>query len=380
MRYGRIDLVKKYGGGHRWFEAWADAKLEQLKEMGFNTLGAWHEKYYWGNNFPKTIEIRMSQHAAKANLGWGAGFPDVFDKSFEESVHRALIDHFHGKGQLLLEDESVIGYFTDNELHWWGSGGRWGQNDPGEKNNDTSLVNDYIYLPEHAAGKRAWVDFIRKRYGDIEALNRAWNCEYSDFDDLLYIGNYRAEGEAFEADKLEFLRIIAETYFKTTSSLLKQYAPNHMNLGCRMVGTSTPDVVLEVMKKYVDVISLNFYSFDLPRRWLEHVHELTGKPIMITEFSFCSGSRDGFLYNTNGAQNVIVRNQKRRGECYRNFLEQAYEMPFIIGMHWFALYDYDSKGGLLGNYGLLDLEDKPWEEFTAEVTKVNREILEKHER
>ena len=32
---------------------------------------------------------------------------------------------------------------------------------------------------------------------------------------------------------------------------------------------------------------------------------------MITEFSFCTGSDYGFVHNTNGAQNVIVKNQTR---------------------------------------------------------------------
>ena len=87
----REALVSKYGGDAEWFRRFADAKLKQLKAMGFNTLGAWHDRYYLRAQFPKTIEIRMSRRAKKANTVWGTGFPDVFDCSFEASVEDVML-------------------------------------------------------------------------------------------------------------------------------------------------------------------------------------------------------------------------------------------------------------------------------------------------
>ncbi|CAK4840676.1 unnamed protein product [Aphanomyces euteiches] len=141
-----------------------------------------------------------------------------------------------------------------------------------------------------------------------------------------------------------------------------------------MVGTSTPEVIFEVMKDYIDVLTLNFYSFDLPERWLAHIHHITGKPIMITEFSFSAGKEAGFDLVTNGAQKVLVRNQARRGECYHQFVTQAAKMPFIIGTHWFALYDFADRQGLIGNYGLFDQEDRLWKEFADAVKETHRDL------
>jgi hypothetical protein len=374
-----VNVIDKYGGGGQWFDRWSTQALERMKSWGFNTLGAWHERTYWGNHEPKTVEIRCSRYSKKVNNEWGMGFPDVFDPSFTASVHKAMIECFHEKGAALRDDEGLIGYYTDNELHWWGTGGKWGSNNPGEGYNDTHLVDDYIDLPPQAPGKKAWVDFIAGKYGTIEELNHKWGAEYTDFTDLLYIGVYRADHGVLEQDKFQFLRRIAEVYFDTTSSILKQYDPNHMNLGCRMVGTGTPPVVYEVMRSYVDVISINFYSFDLPISWLESIHNLTGKPMMVTEFSFCAGREAGFLYNTNGARKVIVRNQQRRAEAYDDFVTGAAKLPFMIGAHWFAYYDFGHRDGLIGNYGLVDFMDEPYEAFTTGVTATNLNVARRFE-
>jgi hypothetical protein len=375
-------LPERYGDDGEWFDRWAVNKLALIRDLGFNTLAAWHESVYWGNGVPKTVEVRLSRHANKVNTDWGVGFPDVFDPSFKESIHKVLRECFYERGDALRDDPGFIGFYTDNELHWWGAGVKWGNDDPGVGSNVTNLVDDYFELPPDAAGKRAWVAYLEERYGDIETLNNRWNSEYSSFEDLLYIAVYRADDKLLEQDKLDFLRRIAEVYFSTTSSILKQYDPHHLNLGCRIVGISTPEIVLEVMKKYVDVVSINFYRMKLPVNYLKRVHEITGKPVMITEFSFCAGREAGFLYNTNGARKVLVRDQKRRGECYDKFVQDALDLPFIVGTHWFALYDYGYWGNpasLIGNYGLLNIKDEPYEEFAEYLKRTHLSVKKRFE-
>lgn len=360
-----------------WFPKWADEKLSSIQSLGFNTLGSWHHPYYWGNGYPKTVELRMSALAAKANTIWGMGFPDVFDPSFELSVHKAMVDCFYGKGDDLREDSGLIGYYVDNELHWWGSGGYWGSNLMGAENDDTGLVDDYIEKPATSWGKKAWVAFLTERYGTVEALNEAWQSEYTCFDDLLHLFHYMAEKAVFKNDKTEFLRRIAERYFSLTSAVLKQYDPHRLNLGCRFAGATTPRVVLEVMKQYVDVITVNFYDhLETYSDYLTMVHNVTGKPVMITEFSFCAGREAGFLSSTNGAQSVLVRNQAKRGEYYKRFVKAAWNLDFMVGLHWFALYDYAGNiHGLIGNYGLYDIHGRLWEEFAEHVKEANLDLL-----
>ncbi|MBB6729572.1 hypothetical protein [Cohnella zeiphila] len=367
-------LAAKYGGPG-WYARWAEAKLAGVRELGFNTLAAWHDNYFARLPLPKTIEARCSAKAKMVNRGWGGyGFPDVFDDSFRASAHAAMVETFYNKGADPAEDPTLIGLYTDNELHWWGTGGQWGMDNPGEGTNGTNLVEDYIRLPADASGKKAWVAFLKERYGTIERLNERWRAEYESFEDLLWIKEYRAAEEAYAADKLVFLGIIADTYFRTTKDILRLYDPNHLVLGCRMVGTSTPDIVLEAMARYVDVLSVNFYSFDLPAAWLDRAYELTGRPMMITEFSFGAGRSAGFDLITNGAQLTHVRDQKRRGESYREFVRQAAALPYMLGTHWFALYDFWDRQGLIGNYGLYDRNDELWTEFADAVRAAHGEL------
>lgn len=360
----------------RWFPKWMDRLLGEVRGMGFNTLGAWHHKYFWGNGFPKAVELRLSQYAKKVNNVWGVGFPDVFDESFTVSIHKTLIDIFYGNDRLLA-DPGLIGYYTDNEIHWWGSGGYWGDNEQAERGWDnTALVDDFIGLGPAAAGKVRWVNFLRERHSTIETLNRAWDSEYSDFDDLLHTQRYRAKPEAIQVDKLAFLRLVAKTYFETTGSILKAYDPNRLNLGCRYVGNSTPDVVLEEGSRVVDIDSFNFYSMELPAEYLTYAHGITKKPMMITEFSYSAGRDAGFLDSNNGSRNVIVKNQARRAECYDKFVSDAANLPFVLGTHWFALFDYGRNvHGLIGNYGLYDLNARPYTELIAGVKKTNLKVL-----
>lgn len=358
-----------YNQNRDWFPGWISQKRNEMLVLGFNTLGAWHHPWFWGDGFPKAVELSLSQHAAKVNQVWGVGFPDVFDQSFEVSIHKVLVDTFHGHGDSLLRDVGVIGYYTDNELHWWGSGGYWGENDQTANGyENTQLIDDFIALPPNRAGKKRWVAFLRETYGSIESLNAAWGSEYVELDDLLHVGSYRTEPEIFQRDKLAFLRLVAETYFSTTNRILKSYDSHRLNLGCRHVGSSTPLVVLEEGAKVVDIDSINFYSMDFPREYLDKVYALTQRPMMITEFTFSAGRSAGFLDSNNGSRSVIVASEKRRGECYAAFLQEAFAAPYILGIHWFALFDYGKNvHGLIGNYGLYDLHGKPYSVFCDQV-------------
>jgi hypothetical protein len=370
----RAALFRRYGSDGGWLHRWAACAEQRLTELGFNTLGAWHHPVLYQSGLCKTVEIRMSAGSPVVNAGWGQGFPDVFDPGFEDAVHRALSETFSGAGAMLLEDPTLLGFYTDNELHFWGSRGVWGENEQG--NGEIGLVDDYIGQPADKPAKRRWTEFVAKRYGTIEQLNLAWGSEYTSFEDIRDNKSYRAAPSVLVEVKRDFLRLIAETYFRTTSEALACYAKGSLNLGCRCVGSSTPGVVLDVMKDYVDVVTLNFYSMDLPEGYLAHVHGVTERPLMITEFSFCAGREAGFGQNTNGAQSVLVKDQKRRAECYREFVSRAARLPFVVGTHWFAYYDFvPGIEPLVGNYGFFRHDETAYLELCDSARDTHAAVI-----
>jgi hypothetical protein len=372
-------VVRTYGNDAGWYARWADARLHALTEMGFNTLGAWHDPVFWTDATPKTVEIRISRNAPRVNRVWGHGFPDVFSPGFRDSAWREVYSFLRNGGQELTANGALIGLFCDNEAHWWGSRGEWGDNDQAREPDCLELVDDYIRLPPEAPGKQRWIDHLRTRYRSIGALNTAWESAYGSFDELAPLFLYRARPEPYDEDRRSFLRLIAEEYFAVADDVYQTIAPDALRLGCRFVGTSTPKTVLEVARDHMDVVSVNFYRMTLPSEYLTLVHDITERPVMITEFAFSEGRSAGFWKSTNGAQKVLVASQQARAEAYRAWIEESLRLPFLVGNHWFALYDYGNPDGLIGNYGLFTLEDEPYTELQTAMTQTNRDFLERWE-
>ena len=81
-----------------------------------------------------------------------------------------------------------------------------------------------------AAGKKQYVTFLKRRYGDgIDQLNEAYGLELDSFDDLsdhrfgqIQLGHWRV----IEDDRA-FLGQIAEQFYAVIGPAFRKYAPNH---------------------------------------------------------------------------------------------------------------------------------------------------------
>jgi hypothetical protein len=126
----------------------------------------------------------------------------------------------------------------------------------------------------------------------------------------------------------------------------------------------------------VDVIATN-YDLDGPDGWLAHyffdgLAALTGKPILVSEF-FCAA-----MENRTGNQNtghlLKVPSQSERAMVVQKALQNFARCPYIIGTHWFQYYD-EPKGGRGDgedyNMGLVDIEDRPYEEVITSFKQTN---------
>ncbi len=73
-------------------------------------------------------------------------------------------------------------------------------------------------------------------------------------------------------------------YFRQTTLAIRRYDHNHLILGCRFAGKA-PDVALQAMGRFVDVVSLNKYTTATPTALIDYFAKVTGRPVLITEFS-----------------------------------------------------------------------------------------------
>lgn len=351
-------VANRYGSE----EAWAKAVVERLRGWGFNTIGAWSSSSLWTRGIAYTVIANFG--AASVRDAWlTGGFPDVFSSRFRESAERVAREMCTPH----RDDPLLLGYFTDNELRW---GPDW--------RSPRALFDDFFRLAGEEPGKRALVDMLRRRYNSVNVLNEAWGSSFASWDAVaastsLPEPQSAVNRDAIEKDRAEFLELAARQYFQVCREVIKAEDPHHMILGCRFAGYA-PEPVLRGMKGLVDVVSYNDYSSEAPVQRLRQIYDIVGAPMMLTEFSF--KAMDSGLPNTKGA-GVPVATQKDRADGFERYVRALMAEPYMVGYHWFEWADEPKEGRFDGensNYGLVNINDDPWEVLVERMTRVNAEM------
>ena len=111
------------------------------------------------------------------------------------------------------------------------------------------------------------------------------------------------------------------------------------------------------------------------REYLTLLHERTGKPLLVTEWSV--PARDSGLYvnyaHLDWSFPQTVATQQQRGRQAAEFLTQLYNLPFVVGAHWFTWSDIDTKERQ-ANRGLFKANNDPWPELQDALTNVTKDI------
>jgi len=355
------NVLTKYGSVNKWVEV----TVSRLLRWGFNTIGAWSSRELM-QYIPYTVNLNI---LGDFGFDWQTGrMPDVFSDNYVEYAEMKAL--FNCKP--LSNDPLLIGYFIDNEPRW---GPDWRSN--------THLLDDFIKLPGSSPGKKVVVDVLRVIYQeDIDLLNSEFKTSFNSFEELLdYNGTVPSTSRAYQA-RLEFLRRYVERYLSVAVAAIRKYDPNHLILGFRVAGLPTTDYMREVFRiagKYVDVITVNIYNYiEPPVIALNELYHLTGKPLIVTEFSF--RAMDSGLPNTRGA-GIIVNTQSERANATYNFVVKLLSLPYVVGYHWFQYYDQPKEGRFDGensNYGIVKIDDEPYIEMIDMFTKLNLELEKIH--
>ncbi len=369
------NIIEQYGSS----EAWAEEASRRMAAWGFNTIGAWSETELF-TDWPYVLQMNFSR------LGggdWLTGkFPDVFDPEWEDKVRAEALE----KAAPLKNDPRLIGYFTDNELHW---GPDW-------RGLDT-LLEMYFALEAHAPGKRELVRFLEERYNsNVKLFNRTWMMRVKSFDDLLVkkrpgLPAALARGRRRE-DVHAFDELVAERYFKVATDALRDADPNHLVLGSRFHALGVSHGIIRAAGKYNDVVSINYYSrltwlvegiglilgYVTMDDWMADYHSVSGRPLMITEFSF--RAMDSGLPNTKGAP-VTVLTQKGRANNFEEYARSCLDSPYFVGYHWFNYMDEPKSGRFDGensNYGIVNEMDVPYDVLVERMGEINGQAYEIH--
>ncbi len=316
--------------------AWARTATKQLRDWNFNTAGAWsaREIASAGIVYSPVIDIAA---AVQKDVWLKGGIVDYFGVDFHAAADRVAA----AKCAPHAKDPWLLGYFTDNELRW---GKDWRSGD--------GLLESYLKMPETSAGYRKAAELLKSR------------------------GHALAEATA--ADRSDFLEMVATEYARVTSEAIRRADPNHLVLGCRFAGGTAGESAIRAVGRYFDVVSYHSYNANAPISQLEQLTRLSGKPVMVTEFSF--KAMDSGLPNTKGAAKPVAT-QQDRADGFARYVEALAKMSECVGFHWFEYRDEPAEGRFDGensNYGVVKIDFTPWKVLTERMTEVNSRIEELH--
>lgn len=349
-------------------DTFVQAQFDRLRSWGFNALGAWTTEEFFDRGMPYTEILEFFKEGPMLQLpGQKHGMPDIFDPAWEQAINN--------KARTLCatkrHSEELVGYFTDNEIGFgraadinfdlgFTNAGRFGY----------SLLRSFLGLdPGVPARERAW-DFIHDRYADLGQLTAAWGIPIPTEASFQRLNEEQVaiDSEAYLEDAKAFQLLYAEHYFKTAYQTIKRYDSNHLVMGCRF-GAPPDSAILQVMKPWVDVVSINNYRPVLYQR-IDYVNAQTNLPVLIGEFSW---NPDLFKYvplPDEPEEGFSVKERVfRRGE---EVLLRATTHPAMVGYTWYRWVANTSEGARF-SYGLVDREDRE-EMHIGSLQKVHPKI------
>jgi hypothetical protein len=340
--------------------SWADATVQRLRSWGFTTIGGWSD----------TTTLRRSRRMDMAitpvlHLGSTAGAPwfDMWDPKviarMDEVAREQILP--------IRDDPHLLGYYTDNEMGWW----------------NAALFKMTLEQPAGSGQRQRLVKLLRDQYrGRWDALLRDFEprgaAGFAELDraGVLYL---RPGGRGIRVVR-RFLELAAARYYELSRQLIRKYDRRGLILGDRYQSFYYPEVA-RAAGRSVDVVSTNLNANwndgTFARFYLETLHALCDKPILVGEFYMTAReNRSGNKNDSSGFP--VVQTQRERAEGFRNTLTALQRLPFVVGADWFQYYDEPTFGrddGENYNMGLVDIHDQPYRELTAAAAALPQPAL-----
>ena len=336
-------------------EAWAAETLGRLKDWGFNALGAGCDFRLLGHRgLVHTIFLNMGSRMCYGDGEWWirenlhapcTAFPNVFHPDFARACEWVA----RRQCAAAKDDPWVFGYFIDNELCWWGGGGR-----------ETGMFDAVKALPDGHTAKRALTEFLAGRKPTTEL-------------------------------KREFLALVADRYFSATVAAIRRHDPNHLVLGCRFAGFGgAHDVVWRTAAKYCDVVTFNCYPWaDLDRNVMldrkggvpisgkfDEFYAKVRRPMLLTEWSFPALDTGRPCYHGAGQR---FATQDLRVQATALFAKTLLALPYFVGYDYFMWVDQPAPGMNHffpedSNYGLVMEDGTPHRGITSMFAALHRDV------
>ncbi|MGC2411988.1 MAG: hypothetical protein WA459_04740, partial [Stellaceae bacterium] len=333
---------------------WTRDARRRLQEWGFNSAGGWSLAPQQ-LRLPAVIDLELGRHA---KFHWFDPFaPDM--QSRMNAIARKLVAPYRGSPYR-------IGYFSDNEVGWWAG----------------ALFVYYSKQPAGSYTKQRWVALLRRHYHGDWAGFGADFLPPTGVDSWLALLASRATthmrpgGNGIAAVR-EWTGIVAEHYYALSERAIRAADPGALYFGDRLPIYYDP-AAARAMAPHVDAIATN-YNVDSGDGWVgryffDGLEQLSrGKPILVTEWFFAA--RENRTGNKNNGHLMTVATQAERASGAAAATLNFARIPAVVGSQWFQYYDHPKGGRPDGedyDFGLVDINDRPYRQLTAALAAANR--------
>jgi hypothetical protein len=181
----------------------------------------------------------------------------------------------------------------------------------------------------------------------------------------------------------EWTGMVAEHYYALVERAIRAADPDALFFGDRLPIYYDPAAV-RAMAPHVDAIAIN-YNVDSADGWIADyffsgLRKLSGgKPELVTEWFFAA--RENRTGNLNNGHLMTVGTQEDRAAGAAAATANFAAIPELVGAHWFMYYDHPKGGRPDGedyDFGLVDINDRPYERLSAALAAANRRTFQIH--
>ncbi len=347
------------------------------------------------------------QNSALEDQG-SANFPDVFDPAWVRNT-QAVIANDHELASI-AQSPYLIGVFGDDTdyVSGFGPGPDFATQPPHKTHvhlgylalvtapaRESNAETKVKYSDPQVYTKTRLRDFLREKYGSVEALNAAWGSGYSTLDSdggwpngrgLLdengrvshkWLGSGdpalpRSSGAnpTMVRDLDDFLYLIARQFFSTEREAFRKVAPHSLFFGPTTIGgwwAPAREPIYRAARESLDVIGV---TTDGSQEQVDFITRASGDtPLIVWEGVVANADSSQWRHakQPEGAR-WFVNTQAARGEHYRQDVERLFDARSSAGVHpfvghlWWAWTDSIPEER---NWGAVSLMDNAYDGYEA---------------
>ncbi len=334
-----------------------DARAWNMTALGYGSG-------YRNPPFPHVAQVKLAGLSTWMEAG---EFPDPFEAKFAEKARETA----HQVCEPRRDDPFLIGYFLNDCLEWPRLG-------VASKRRGLNWIDALKSRDGSSAGKRAYVELMRERHGEIGRFNAVYGTSFATYEalesDVEFVHHLPADGAAARGDDEAFLEVLARRFYGVACAAIWEFDDRHLILGEVLEGNrGIPDPVLRAASEHFDVLSVQFYgAWKDQAAQVERWHAQSGLPVLLADS--CYAVATPTLPRPCGP---VLESHAQRADAFERYARAALSAPHVVGWHWCGYIDGSLElEPCRQHMGLKDAWGRPHQPLCERISEVFAQLYE----